>query len=102
MFATSTKDAVTSDVKSGASRVGNDIRQTANNVRQDLNQANTQSHLEDVAHQVGERIHGYLDTATNEFNATSRQITSKINQNPVESVIVAGVVGFLFGLLSRR
>ena len=102
MFATATKEDIKSDVKTGASRVGNDIRQTASNIRKDLNQANVQGNLEDAANEIGQKVHDYLDSASSELSDASNRITAEIRTSPVKYVAYAGVIGFLLGLAMRR
>lgn len=98
MFATTTKDSIAADIKNGASRIGNDVHQTASNVRDDLNQP----HLEGAAREIGQKVHDYMDCATHEINDVSSRLTSQIRTSPVQSSIVALAVGFLFGLALRR
>jgi len=98
MLATNTRDAVASDVKAGASRIGNDVRQTANNVRRDINQPD----LEGIAHDIGQKVHDYVGDTKDRFYKVSDELTSEIRSRPVQSSLVALGVGFLVGLLVRR
>ncbi len=95
---TATKDDIKSDIKTGAARIGNDVRQTANNVRSDLRKSN----VEDAAYDIGQKAHDYLDRASHEIHDASNRVTSRIQSNPVESTVIALAVGFLFGLAFRR
>lgn len=98
MFTAATKEDIKSDVKNGAARVSNDVRQTAKNVRDDLNKAN----LEGTVQALGQRVHDYIDSATNEINDASNRLTSQIRTNPVQSSVVALAIGVLVGMVFRR
>jgi ElaB/YqjD/DUF883 family membrane-anchored ribosome-binding protein len=98
MFATNTKDNITADIKSGTARVGNDIKKTARDVRDDLNSPG----LEGIAYDVGQRAHDYIDSAGKEVTEISDKLVSQIRANPVQSAAIAAAVGFLFGLALRR
>ena len=98
MFANTPKDNIIAEVKQGANRAGNDIRQAANNVRNEIDSIN----LEDAAHDIGKKMHHYMDNASHEMNMASDKITHQIRSNPLQSTLIALGTGFLFGLFARR
>jgi ElaB/YqjD/DUF883 family membrane-anchored ribosome-binding protein len=72
-----------------------------NNAKKDsLNTAAEDMH--DVAYTAGRTISGIYNTATNELGNASEVVTTKIRSNPVQSTVVALVVGFIAGAILRR
>jgi ElaB/YqjD/DUF883 family membrane-anchored ribosome-binding protein len=101
MFTAAPKETfndVKSDIKNGANRVGEEVRRTANNVRNSMNHDS----LETTAHNIGQTVHDYIDNATDQINDAGNRVTSEIRNNPVQSTIVALAAGFLVGILARR
>lgn len=97
MFTAPNKDSITADVKNSTSRIGNDVRNTAQNAYREK-----QSDFETAAHQIGQKTHDYLDKATHEITDMKDKVISRIHAKPLQSAAIGLGVGFLAGLAFRR
>jgi ElaB/YqjD/DUF883 family membrane-anchored ribosome-binding protein len=88
------------DVKDGARRLRNDVREAASNVRDAA--SNLKHDVEDVARRTGRHAREIADATTGSVTEFSQSLTSKIRENPVQSSVIALVAGIFVGLLSRR
>jgi ElaB/YqjD/DUF883 family membrane-anchored ribosome-binding protein len=93
MFPATTKDTISNDVKLGANRIRDDVRQTANDVH---------SNLEITASKAGRKVREYFDSASEEVTHAADAVTSQIRSNPVQSSLLALGAGFIIGALLRR
>jgi len=108
---TSTKDEVVTDLKTGASNISREARNTAQNVKSDINRGinNARDHASSMnsdweasAQEFGGQARRYFDEARSEIRDTAAEIRSRITRNPIESSLVALAAGFVLGQLFRR
>ncbi len=93
MFSASTKNNISNDLKIGANRIKDDVRQTSNSVSNDL---------EFVACDAGKKIRNYFDDASEEISEVVGNVKGQIRNNPIQSSLVALTAGFIIGALFRR
>lgn len=60
------------------------------------------SDMQNAANQVGQKVRGLINSANDEIQEMSGKVTSQIRTNPVQSTVIALVLGVLLGVLLRR
>ena len=71
----------------------NDIKNAANDVKDELSGA---------ANQAGRKVRSFMNSASNEISHVSDSVTKQVQNNPVQSSLIALGVGFVLGSLLRR
>ena len=107
MFA-STKDNKMSAAKDGMVNEGGhpveDIKEKARHFRSEAQDAATavKDDLEGVARRTGEHMREVADSAGNSLSDIGQAMTLKIREKPVQSSVIAVVVGVVIGMLFSR
>lgn len=91
--ANNTANDLKSDVKLGAARAKDDIRQSAETLTHDF---------EGAANKAGRKIRAYFDHASDEVTHAADVVKTQIRTKPVQSSLMALAAGFVLGALYRR
>jgi len=81
------------DIRDGARRIKEDVRQAAGTFKNDI---------EDVAREAGAQARACAGSVEKNVKDTLGSVTNKINDNPVQSSVIALGVGVLLGLVFFR
>ncbi len=94
--------AAMDDLEEGGRRVKKEMRDTASNVRDDLN-------FGSMAHAVGEQVGKFVDNASESISSAKESIseatdtaTAQIRENPLVATAIAVGIGVVLGALLRR
>ena len=68
----------------------------------DQSAADAKESLLATANKAGTKVREFIDSATDEFTNASDAVTSRIQDKPMQSALIALGVGVLAGLLFRR
>ena len=93
IYTATNKDASLKDVKNAAGNIRDEAVDTAYDIQNDLR---------GTANQVGRKLRGFFNTASDEVSHVSETVTKQVRNNPLQSSLIALGAGFVLGSLFRR
>ena len=57
---------------------------------------------EDKIYDLGGKVRGFLDSATDNFSDAKDKVTRQVHEKPVQSSLIALAIGYVLGRLFRR
>ncbi|MES2905457.1 MAG: hypothetical protein V4691_00240 [Pseudomonadota bacterium] len=100
-MATFTKNQDYNDIKKDARNLGNDVKDAANSTVAKVIGMNTQD-VKDMAHEAGQNVRQFIDDTSKQAVDARDRLEERVVSNPLTSVAVAAVGGFILGALLRR
>lgn len=88
-----TKEMAANDLRNSARDAGRDVRHGVEGVVDDLS---------NYAGQAGRKVRHFLDSATDTVTDSTKQVTDRIEKNPLTSSAIALGIGVVIGALLRR
>jgi ElaB/YqjD/DUF883 family membrane-anchored ribosome-binding protein len=100
MFSTTTKEYAAATKDSAVEDVRDNVARTKREARNSANQA--EDSIVGVAENAGRKVRDFIDDTSDKLQDTGDRIKQEVNDNPMQSTLIALGAGFVLGMLFSR